>query len=100
MLPAPRQLVDPRTGNVVGGSGVIARGITGTGVMALIALAQRKQLADVLDELKLIRQAGQQIGRRLLARRPLAGMTLVLTLVASTLIFFYVRRWLVDLRGK
>jgi hypothetical protein len=28
------------------------------------------------------------------------GMTLVLTLVASTLIFFYVRRWLVDLRGK
>ena len=28
------------------------------------------------------------------------GMTLVLTLVASTLVFFYVRRWLVDLRGK
>jgi hypothetical protein len=27
------------------------------------------------------------------------GMTLVLTLVASTLIFYYVRRWLVDLRG-
>ncbi len=28
------------------------------------------------------------------------GVTLVLTLVVSTLIFFYVRRWLVDLRGK
>jgi hypothetical protein len=28
------------------------------------------------------------------------GLTLVLTLVASTLIFFYLRRWLVDLRGK
>ncbi len=28
------------------------------------------------------------------------GMTLVMTLVVSTLIFFYVRRWLVDLRGK
>ncbi len=28
------------------------------------------------------------------------GMTLVLTLVVSTLVFFYVRRWLVDLRGK
>jgi len=28
------------------------------------------------------------------------GMTLVLTLAASTLMFFYVRRWLVDLRGK
>ena len=28
------------------------------------------------------------------------GLTLVLTLVASTLIFFYVRRWLVDLRGR
>ncbi len=26
--------------------------------------------------------------------------TVVLTLVASTLVFFYVRRWLVDLRGK
>ena len=34
--------------------------------------------------------------------RPYLGMgvTLVLTLVASTLMFFYVRRWLVDLRGK
>ncbi len=28
------------------------------------------------------------------------GMTMLLTLVASTLIFFYVRRWLVDLRGQ
>jgi len=28
------------------------------------------------------------------------GVTLVLTLVASTLVFFYVRRWLVDLRGR
>ncbi len=28
------------------------------------------------------------------------GLTLVLTLVASTLVFFYVRRWLVDLRGR
>ena len=28
------------------------------------------------------------------------GLTLASTLVASTLIFFYVRRWLVDLRGK
>ncbi len=28
------------------------------------------------------------------------GTTLPLTLVASTLIFFYVRRWLVDLRGQ
>jgi hypothetical protein len=28
------------------------------------------------------------------------GVTLVLSLVASTLIFFYVRRWLVELRGK
>jgi hypothetical protein len=28
------------------------------------------------------------------------GVTLVFSLVASTLIFFYVRRWLVDLRGK
>ena len=34
--------------------------------------------------------------------RPYLGMsvTLVLTLVASTLVFFYVRRWLVDLRGR
>jgi hypothetical protein len=28
------------------------------------------------------------------------GATLVFSLVASTLIFFYVRRWLVELRGK
>ena len=28
------------------------------------------------------------------------GVRLVLSLVASTLIFFYVRRWLVELRGK
>jgi hypothetical protein len=28
------------------------------------------------------------------------GVTLVFSLVASTLIFFYVRRWLVDLRGQ
>ena len=28
------------------------------------------------------------------------GVTLVFSLVASTLTFFYVRRWLVDLRGK
>lgn len=28
------------------------------------------------------------------------GVTLVLSLVASTWIFFYVRRWLVELRGK
>jgi hypothetical protein len=28
------------------------------------------------------------------------GVTLVFSLVASTLIFFYVRRWLVELRGK
>jgi hypothetical protein len=28
------------------------------------------------------------------------GVTLVFSLVVSTLIFFYVRRWLVDLRGK
>jgi predicted subunit of tRNA(5-methylaminomethyl-2-thiouridylate) methyltransferase len=34
--------------------------------------------------------------------QPLLGMgvTLVFSLVASTLIFFYVRRWLVELRGK
>ena len=29
-----------------------------------------------------------------------AGATLVLSLVASTLIFFYARRWLLDLRGQ
>jgi hypothetical protein len=28
------------------------------------------------------------------------GLTLVFSLIASTLIFFYARRWLVDLRGK
>jgi len=28
------------------------------------------------------------------------GVTLLLSLVASTLTFFYVRRWLVELRGK
>ena len=28
------------------------------------------------------------------------GVTLVLSFVVSTLIFFYVRRWLVALRGK
>jgi hypothetical protein len=28
------------------------------------------------------------------------GVTLVFSLVASTLVFFYMRRWLVDLRGK
>lgn len=28
------------------------------------------------------------------------GVTLVLSLVASTLVFFYVRSWLVELRGK
>ena len=28
------------------------------------------------------------------------GATLVLSLVASTLVFFYVRSWLVELRGK
>jgi hypothetical protein len=28
------------------------------------------------------------------------GPTLVVTLVASTLVFFYVRRWLLDLRGR
>ncbi len=28
------------------------------------------------------------------------GPTLVLSLVASTLVFFYVRRWLVELRGR
>ena len=28
------------------------------------------------------------------------GPTLVFSLVASTLTFFYVRRWLVELRGK
>jgi hypothetical protein len=28
------------------------------------------------------------------------GVTLLLSLVASTLIFVYVRRWLVELRGK
>ncbi len=28
------------------------------------------------------------------------GVTLVFSLVASTLIFFYVRRWLLDLRGQ
>lgn len=28
------------------------------------------------------------------------GVALVLSLVGSTSVFFYVRRWLVDLRGK
>jgi hypothetical protein len=28
------------------------------------------------------------------------GATLLLSLVASTLIFFYARRWLTDLRGR
>ena len=28
------------------------------------------------------------------------GVTLVLSFVVSTLIFFYVRRWLVELRGQ
>ena len=28
------------------------------------------------------------------------GVTLVLSLVVSTLMFFYVRSWLVELRGK
>ncbi len=28
------------------------------------------------------------------------GVTVMLTAVASTLVFFYVRRWLVDLRGR
>ena len=28
------------------------------------------------------------------------GVTLVLSLVASTLIFYYTRRWLTDLRGR
>jgi len=28
------------------------------------------------------------------------GVTLALSFVVSTLIFFYVRRWLVELRGK
>jgi len=28
------------------------------------------------------------------------GVTLVVSVVASTLIFFYVRKWLVELRGK
>ncbi len=28
------------------------------------------------------------------------GVTMVLTLVASTLVYFYVRRWLVELRGR
>jgi hypothetical protein len=29
-----------------------------------------------------------------------AGVTLVLSLVASTLIYFYARRWLLELRGR
>jgi hypothetical protein len=29
-----------------------------------------------------------------------AGATLVLSLVASTLVFFYARRWLIELRGR
>jgi len=28
------------------------------------------------------------------------GVTLLLSFVVSTVIFFYVRRWLVDLRGR
>ena len=28
------------------------------------------------------------------------GVTLVLSFVVSTLVFFYVRRWLVELRGQ
>jgi hypothetical protein len=28
------------------------------------------------------------------------GVTLVLSFVVSTLVFFYVRRWLVELRGR
>jgi hypothetical protein len=28
------------------------------------------------------------------------GMTLMLSLVVSTLVFFFTRRWLIDLRGR
>ena len=28
------------------------------------------------------------------------GVTLVLSFVVSTLVFFYVRRWLIELRGR
>ncbi|MCL5942829.1 MAG: methylamine methyltransferase corrinoid protein reductive activase [Actinobacteria bacterium] len=57
MLPAPGQLVDPHTGRVQAPGQVQARGITGTGVMAVIALG----LEDGLLQLPKISSADGKI---------------------------------------